>query len=270
MSTDATSTTRTRATGGYATLFRALAKKRALLLVRYPANTLSTFAITFALFGVIFYGGNALAGQAMSDSLGGIIVGYFLWTMAITAFSGLAWSVTRESQWGTLEQLYMSPFGFGRVMILAIVVRILESFVWGGVTLAFMLALTGQAIEIPLFTVLVVTVLALTPAVGIGFVFGGLALLYKRIENAFNVLQFVFIGLIAAPSLGGVWTRLLPLSQGSYLLSRAMQDGLALWEFPVTDLALLVGSAVGYFGLGYAVFVFASRRARRNGVMGKY
>ena len=261
---------RTRGTGGYLTLFRAIAWKRAMLLVRYPANTLSTLAITFALFRVIFFGGTAMAEQTMSDSLGGIITGYFLWTMAIVAFSSIAWSVTRESQWGTLEQLYMSPFGYGRVMILAVVVRLFESFLWGAVTLVFMLVLTGETISLPILTVLVLTVLALAPAVGIGFVFGGLALLYKRIENAFNVLQFVFIGLIAAPSVAGTWAHLLPLSQGSYLLSRAMQDGVRLWEFSPANLALLVGAAIGYFVIGYGAFVLASRRARRNGLMGKY
>ena len=261
---------RTRGTGSYAAVFRALARKRAMLLVRYPANTLSMLAMTFAFFAMIFFGGRAMAGQALSDSLGGIIVGYFLWTMAVTAFSGLAWNVTRESQWGTLEQLYMSPFGYGRVMVAEIVVRLLESFLWGAVTLVFMLLLTGESIRFPVATVAVATPLALAPAVGIGFAFAGLALLYKRVENAFNVLQFAFIGLIAAPSIGSAWTRVLPLSQGSYVLARAMQDGVALWELPAVDLALLGGTAAVYLGLGYGAFVYASHRARRAGLMGKY
>ena len=260
----------TQGSGNYRTLLWALAKKRALLMYRYPINTLSGLAMTFLFFGMIFFGGQALSEQALTDSLGGIIVGYFLWTMAMTAFSGLAWSVTRESQWGTLEQLYMSPFGYGRVMLGHISVRVVESFGWGAVTLAFMLGLTGESIHVPIGTVVILTVLAIAPAIGLGFLFGGLALLYKRVENVFNILQFVFLGLIAAPSVEVVWVRLLPISQGSYLLSIAMQEGLRLWELPSTELALLVGTAIGYFALGYGAFQLMGARARKRGLMGQY
>lgn len=258
------------ASAGHGTLLWAVAKKRALLLYRYPLNTLSGLASVILFFGVIFVGGRALAGRALDDSLGGIIVGYFLWSVALTAFSGLAWSVTRESQWGTLEQLYMSPFGYGRVMIANIVVRIVESFGWGGITLAFMLVLTGERLHLPAGTIVAVTVLAVAPAVGIGFLFGGLALLFKRVENAFNVLQFVFLGLIAAPSVDAFWVRLLPIAQGSHVLALVMQEGLRLWELPAGELGLLVATAAGYFALGYGAFQWMSTRARRRGLMGHY
>jgi len=261
---------RPRGTGRYRTLVLAQVKKRLLLMYRYPVNTLSNLAVTFVLFGMVFFGGRAVAGQALTDSLGGIIVGYFLWSMATGAFSGLAWSVTRESQWGTLEQLYMSPFGYGRVMLSGIAVSVVESFAWGGAVLAFMLAITGESIHVPVGTVVVLTVFAIAPAVGIGFCFGGLALVYKRVENVFNITQFVLLGLVAAPSVDAVWVRLLPISQGSYLLTRSMQEGLRLWELPVAELALLAGTAVVYFGLGYATFQLLGRRARKQGLMGHY
>ncbi len=49
-----------------------------------------------------------------------------------------------------------------------------------------------------------------------------------------------------------------------------MIDNVRLWEFPAADLAVLVGVAVGYVVLGYAVFQYATRRARRLGVLGDY
>jgi ABC-2 type transport system permease protein len=259
-----------RGTGNYRTLLWAQAKKRLLMMYRYPVNTLSGLAMTFIFFGMVFFGGRAVAGQALTDSLGGIIVGYFLWSMALGAFSGIARSVTQESEWGTLEQLYMSPFGYGRVMLAGIAVALLESIVWGGVTLAFMLAVTGETLHLPVGTVVVLTVLAVAPAVGLGFFFGGLALLYKRVENVFNIMQFVLIGLIAAPTVGVFWVRLLPIAQGSYLLTRSMQEGLRLWELPPTEVGLLVGTAVVYFGLGYATFQWMGTRAREQGLMGHY
>jgi ABC-2 type transport system permease protein len=49
-----------------------------------------------------------------------------------------------------------------------------------------------------------------------------------------------------------------------------MVDGTRLWEFPLTDLAVLLVVAVAYMLLGYVVFQVATRRARRLGVLGDY
>lgn len=251
-------------------LLYAIAKKKVVLLVRYPVNTLSQLVSIYALFAVIFFGGSAVAGPSLSESLSGIMVGFFLFTAAIVAYSGLSWNVTREAQWGTLEQLFMSPLGFGTVVSLKVVVNVVYSILWAGIVLAMMLVTTGQSLALDVLTVGPLLVLALASAVGIGFVFGGLALLYKRIENAFQLVQWGFIAFIGAPV--GQYELLgwLPLAQGSYLLRRAMEGGVRLWEFPTADLAVLVVTSVGYLAFGYYCFDRAQRRARRQGVLGHY
>lgn len=255
---------------GHASLFRAALVKKAILLIRYPVNTLSQFGTIYLLFAVIFYGGTAVAPTAITDSLGGIIVGYLLWSLSIAAFSGLSWNVTREAQWGTLEQLYMSPFGFGRVVVVKTVVNVLEAFFWGATVLAFMLVTTGQSLSIDPLTVVPLGALAVAPAVGIGFVFGGLAIRFKRIESAFQLVQFAFVALIAAPVAQYPFLKWLPLAQGSQLLQVAMRDGVALWRLPAGELGVLVVTAVGYLVLGYAAFQYCQTWARREGVMGHY
>ncbi|MGB9986367.1 ABC transporter permease [Salarchaeum japonicum] len=254
----------------YARFFRASARKTVLLLVRYPVNTLSQVGTLILVFFVIFYGGRAVAPAAIDDSLSGIIVGYLLWSMAIAAYSGLSWAVTREAQWGTLEQLFMSPLGFGRVMATKTIVNVLEAFLWGAITLAVMLVVTGRSLALDPLTVVPLGVLAVAPAVGIGFVFGGLAIRFKRVENAFQLLQFVFIALIAAPVADYPLLKWLPLAQGSNLLQRAMADGVPLWRMAPAELGVLVATAVGYLAAGYAAFHYCQRWARRAGVMGHY
>ncbi|WP_201292939.1 ABC transporter permease [Halobacterium bonnevillei] len=255
---------------GYLRYFLAAFRKRLLLLLRYPVNTISQFGTILLVFFVVFYGGRAVAPTAISDSIEGIIVGYLLWSMSITAYSGLSWGVTREAQWGTLEQLFMSPFGFGPVMVVKMVVNVLESFLWGALTLLVMMTVTGHWLAVDPLTVVPLGALALAPAVGIGFFFGGLAIRFKRIENAFQLMQFFFIGLIAAPVAQYPLMKWLPLAQGSQLLQTAMKDGVALWNLPAGELAVLVATAVGYLALGYAAFHYCQRWARREGVMGHY
>ncbi len=248
----------------------AAARKRVLLLIRYPVNTLSQFITFYLLFLVIFLGGQAVAPATITDSLAGIIVGYLLWTVAMTAFSGLSWNVTREAQWGTLEQLYMSPFGFERVMGINTIVRVVESFLWGASILVLMVLTTGQMVHIDPITVVPLLSLAVAPAIGIGFALGGVAVRFKRIENVFQIVQFVLIGLIAAPISDVPFARWLPLAQGSAMLQSTMAEGLSLWELPTEELLVLVITGVGYLVVGFLVFRWCQRWSRRAGVMGHY
>jgi ABC-2 type transport system permease protein len=251
-------------------LFRAVLRKQLLLLVRYPVNTVAQFVSVYLFFAVIFFGGQQVAGAAITDSLDGIIVGFFLFTMTIAAYAGLAWDVTREAQWGTLEQLFMSPFGFGTVMATKAVVNVLMSGLWGGVILALMLGTTGRRLFVDALTVVPVGLLALASVVGVGLAFAGLALVYKRIENVFQLMQFAFVGLIAAPAAEVAWLRALPLVQGSAMLQAAMRDGVRFWQFEPRAHAVLVATAVGYAVAGFLVFRLAATRARREGSLGNY
>jgi ABC-2 type transport system permease protein len=164
----------------------------------------------------------------------------------------------------------MTPFGFAPVALLKGVAKVVRTFLTSALILAVMLVITDTSLQLPVGTIVVISTLAICSVLGLGFAAGGLAVLYKRIGNWLNLLQFGFILLISAPAFDLGWTRLLPLAQGSALLQRAMVDGTRLWEFPLVDLAILVAVAVVYLLGGYAVFEATTRRARRLGVLGDY
>jgi len=255
---------------GYLDLARAVLYREYLVFVRYPADAVAGILLGLFFFGLLFYGGRMIAGRALTDSIEGIIVGYFLWTLSVGAYSAISNDIGSEVQWGTLERHVMTPFGFAPVAFLKGVAKVVRTFLTSAVILAVMLVLTGTQLAIPLVTTAVVAALAILSVLGLGFAAGGIAVLYKRIGNWLNFLQFGFILLISAPAFDLGWTRLLPLVQGSAMLQRAMLDGTRLWEFPVLDLTVLVGTAVGYVVLGYLVFQRATQRARDLGVLGDY
>ena len=255
---------------GYYRLARAVLYREAVLFVRYPANAIGGIVIAVFFFGVLFYGGRMVAGRALTDSIEGIIVGYFLWTLSVGAYSAISSDIGSEVQWGTLERHVMTPFGFAPVALLKGVAKLIRTFLTSGIVLGVMLAVTGTALELNVVTIVVVAGLSITSVLGLGFAAGGITLLYKRIGNWLNLLQFGFVVLVSAPSLDLPWLRVLPLAHGSGLLQRAMLDGTRLWEFPLADLGLLVAVAAGYLGAGYLVFQYATRRARRLGVLGDY
>ena len=270
--------TEDRATGGrdgveaagYTHLARAVLYREYLVFVRYPANAVGGIVVALFFFGVLFYGGRMLAGRALTDSIEGLVVGYFLWTLAVGAYAAISNDIGSEVQWGTLERHVTTPFGFAPVILLKGVAKLVRTFLTSGVVLAVMLVVTGTTLQLDALTVVVVAALAVTSVLGVGFAAGGIAVLYKRIGNWLNLLQFGFVLLVSAPAFDLWWLRLLPLAHGSALLQRAMVDGTRLWEFPAADLALLVGVAVAYLGLGYAVFRYTTGRARRLGVLGDY
>ena len=254
----------------YYHLARAVLYREYLIFVRYPANAIGGIVIALFFFGVLFYGGRLLAGQALTDSIEGIVVGYFLWTLSVGAYSSVSNDIGSEVQWGTLERHITTPFGFAPVALLKGIAKVVRTFLTSTVVLVVMLLLTGTRLSFDPVTVVVVAVLAITSVLGLGFAAGGVTVLYKQIGNWLNLLQFGFIVLISAPVLELPWTRLLPLAHGSALLQRAMVDGVRLWEFGPGELALLVAVAAGYLAGGYVVFQYATRRARRLGVLGDY
>ncbi|WP_435064629.1 ABC transporter permease [Halobaculum sp. EA56] len=254
----------------YVDLARAVLYREFLIFVRYPANAIGGIVVSLVFFGLLFVGGRMLAGRALVDSLSGIVVGYFLWTLAVGAYSSVSNDIGSEVQWGTLERHVTTPFGFAPVALLKGVAKLVRTFLTSAVVLAAMLLLTGASLAIAPVTVVVVAGLAIVSVLGLGFAAGGVTVLYKRVGNWLNLLQFGFVVLVSAPVLDRPWLRLLPLAHGSAMLQRAMVDGVRLWEFPLADLTLLVGVAVGYLGIGYVVFHYATRRARRLGVLGDY
>lgn len=244
--------------------------KQVTHLVRYPVNTAALFFSMFVSFGVLFFGGQAIGGAAITESADGIVVGFFVWTLATRTFRGLADEIMAEARWGTLERLFVSPYSLGTLMTVKTLVSLCLDLVWSGVMLLLMMLVTGRWLHIDPLTIVPLLVVTMAPVVGFVFLLGGLALIYKRIESLFGLLTFGFVGLIAAPVGQYEVLGLLPVAQGSYLTRVAMREGTALWDFSPKQLLLLVVPSLVYLLAGYYCFHRAQHRARRQGLLGQY
>lgn len=261
---------RTRRVASLLRLTKVLLRHELTLLKRYPVNTASMFLTLVSFFAVIFFGGRAVAGPALTQSLEGIIVGLFLFTLSTSAYSGLARNVASEAEWGTLERLFISPHGFGTVMAVKSVVNVLLSFLWGFSVLLVTMAISRRWLQIDPLTVVPLVTLTLLSVLGIGFFFAGVALVYKRIENVFQLVQFGFVGLIAAPVEAVPLLGVLPVALGSTMTQQAMAEGVRLWEFEPAALGTLVLVNVAYLLAGYYCFQVATRKARSESLLGHY
>lgn len=252
------------------TLAKAIMRKSVMLRYRYLLNTLGNFAMLYLLFVLIFFGGQRFAEQAVTQSIEGIIVGVFLFSTAQVAFSRIAFDITNEAQWGTLEQLYMTPFRFETVILFKSIANVLISFFFGLILLVMMMVTSNTYLSLDPLTILIMGLLTLASVIGLGFMMGSLAILYKRVENVFNLMQFGFVAFLSVPVGENILFGLLPLSYGNYLMGVALEEGLRLWELPLGDLSFLIAHAVAYFAVGVGCIRIASSLARKRGALSHY
>jgi len=255
-----------------AIVLKAMMKRNFLFVWRYPFNLAAGLISLFLIFLVIFYGAQALGGgnPAFGATLSGIVMGFMLWSFVIFAYSDLTWDLINEAQQGTLEQLYMSPLGFGWVAISHILSFLLINLVITFGMLFVMMAITGRWLNVDFISVLPLMLLTVWAVYGFGFLMGGLALVFKQVQAAFQILQFVWLGLIAAPLDQFPLLKYAPVSWGTHLLGRVMIGGESIFELPTADLLFLVVNSAFYFTLGFLGFKLFERVARDRGLLGHY
>lgn len=254
----------------HATLVYAFLDRNFIMLRRYPLNFVGSLLTYLLVFLMIFLGGKTVAPTAFGNSLDAIIVGYFLLSTVLSTFFTLSGMINNEAQYGTLEQLYISPFRFPTIMFAAVVSNVIISVTMGVANLLVVLLITQRALTLDVVTIVPILSLTILHAIGLSFLFGGIALLYKRIRSLFSIVQFFFIGLISLALTDMFWPRLLPVGQGAAMLHEAMANGTTLFEFQMIDHVILIGTAVVYLSLGYLSFHIAQNQARRKGLLDEY
>lgn len=250
----------------------AMVKRYGIELKRYAFNTLSMLVSFYLIFLILFLGIRSFAGDSpqFGEALPGMVIGFTIFYLVVYAYAELSWVLIAEAQQGTLEQLSMSPLGFGRVIVARIFAALAFRIVVMFALLVIMMATTSRWLHVDLLTIVPVLILTVASVQGVGFAMGGLALVFKQIQAALGILQFVFVALLAIPLEQFGFAKYLPLTWGTHLIGRAMVDGERLWQMPLRDLGALGVVGIGYFLVGFACFKGLERVARSRGLLGHY
>jgi ABC-2 type transport system permease protein len=230
------------------------------------------FGLTVTFYG-LFLSVRYIAGAGFQfgDRLDAIIVGYVLWSLAIFIMGGIPLTVQREAQVGTLEQLFLSPFGSVRIMLFRAISDLVIQLGIIAVILVAIMALTGRwlSVSIALFCPFLTVLMG---AYGIAFAIGGLTLLFKTIQQLIGIFNFglLFILTLPAETWTG-WSRvvgyLLPMTPGAGLLRDLMARQQPL-NSPLLGAAALNGLI--YLAIGISLFRWAERETKRRGKLGGY
>lgn len=251
-------------------LFLALAKRNVILLRRYPVDLLGLIVSINTIFYLIFKGGQAVAPVALDNSLGAIIVGFFIFSTVQSAFFYLSGMISNEAQYGTLEHLYFSPFRFENVMFMAAVSNIILTLFVSASNGIFMLVVTRASITLDLVSLTPLFIALILQAIGVSFIFAGASLIFKRIRGTFQIVQFAFIILISFSFSDNLWPKMLPVGKPASMMYDVVVDGRHVTNFLLPDYLMLAGTTLLYLFLGMAVFVFAHRTARQRGLLDEY
>ena len=254
-------------------LFRTIFRKELTMMTRYVINTLSSLVSIYLFFVLIFLGMQNLSGymaaDALSGTLEGTIIGFFVWTFTIFAYSDLSWNLIGEAQAGTLEQLYLTPLGFKWVCASTVVSSFLLNLIPHTIFLLAMMATTGRWLHIDFLSLIPLLAITVLGAYGFGFALGGMALIFKRIQALFQIIQFVFLAFLLVPT-RVPWTKYLPLSLGNSLLYEVMVQGTSFWRLRLQSILIATAVGMAYLAIGLIIFARCERVARDRGLWGHY
>jgi ABC-2 type transport system permease protein len=235
---------------------------------RYLFNTVIGFVVLFLIFLGFFWGIKTAAGpQVNEDSLNGMVVGYVLWTSSMMALLGTGGVVLSESQKGTLEQLYLSPYGAEVIFLTKAVSSTIFNFGFITVFLFVAMLATDRWLTINLPFFYAVLFLSLLSLIGFGFMLGGVGLIHKKVGSVNAILAVGLIGLLMLPAYPLNPLSFLPFVAGAHAINKAIVLGA---KFPATWYAFIAANSLVYLATGLVVFKIFERRARRLNKLEQY
>lgn len=282
---------RLHARPGYGAQLRALwavARREWIIFIRYPSWILALFIWPVIFPMAYILSARALAGPDGSglplfieaagtqDYLGFIAIGTTVWMWQNVVLWSVGLILRNEQLRGTLETNWLTPtwrfsFLLGSTatqlitMLVFLAVAMLEFGLFFGVKLhgSPLLALLVLAASIP-------------PIYGLGFAFASLVITLKE-ANAFvflvRGLVMIFCGITFPVSLLPGWmqgvSRWLPQTYIIQGMRKAILSGADLPAL-LPELIPLGIFGLIWLGLGYVLFAWMERRARKTGAIGQY
>jgi len=217
-------------------------------------------------FGISF----GISPMDMGSNLEGFVVGYFLWTIMLMAYTGAAYGVMHDANRGTLEQLNMSGIKLSTIVTIRSLSDLLINFIISIVLLFIIMLTTNYKLEIKIFSILLPIFIGIFSILGIGLIFGGLALIFKKVQSLLNIVQYFLIALVMVSPENSIIYNLIPFRPAADKVMLSMMEGYSFIDFSIYDYGIMVGNSILYFTIGLLVFNKCVNLAKRKGLLGQY
>lgn len=249
-------------------LFRSEFIKFYAELKRYWFETVSYLGIYLIVFLAMFAGMNILSnGKPDLQTLDSLIIGYLSWTISMRAFQSISLFLGIEMQRGTLEQLYLSPFGVGIIMLVRMFYSFIHTVLTSLVILLVIMVITNRYLDINIFRFLFVLSISIPGIWGLGLLLGSLTVIFKRITSLLGMLSFALIGVSVIDALPFTPVSFFPYATGATFMRHMTVHGFK--GDPVWFLFIGVNSLV-YLLIGIFLFNSLNVVVRKKNSIGVY
>lgn len=218
--------------------------------------------------GVIHYDKNLIAHKA---------VGFLVWFFALDAVGHLSSALREDMHIGILEQIALSPYPliynmFGRSLSRFLINLFIASFMFLIFKTIFNLNLN---FNVDAFLIFLLTYQGLY---GMGLIFAGLTLLFKRLGPVTTIVRFfllIFTGAIVPttlfPPFMQTLTLFIPMTSGLRIMKAIIFSNKTLFEIVRgADFIHFILNSTIYLLAGIVLFSFFEKWARKKGALGTY
>ena len=240
-------------------------------LKQYWFETVSGVLLMCGMFTALFYGVKSFAIDAnaagSAQSLDGLLFGFLLWTFAISAYSSVTKIVIENNHKGTLEQLFMCPQGFVRLMFARVTIELIWDMILLAITAVLAMAFTGNWISLNYAYFYLLLFISGPALIGLSFMICGLALVFKKVETIGALINIVLMGIVALDALPFNVFSLLPFAAGASLARDIVLEGQAL---NLVHLGIVVANSLFYMVIGLSIFKVMEKRAKKLNLLCQY
>lgn len=253
--------------------------KRQLLFVKsYPLQEMSGLAVYYIFFIGLYWSWSEGTVQRhhKQNYFEHLLLGYILWTYAVSAISLLAFDIAEEAQSGTLEQIALVP-----QQLRPWLVRCFGNFVLqtGRTTILTCLIIITAKKQPPSFSAVEIAVAGVTISglYGMGLVVGAVTLIFKKTTFFVNIIHFFlffFTGITtpldSLPKGLYAVAQFIPLAHGISLINNVASFGSIKYYVVGQSLFFLSIISVLWVTVGITALLSSYRIARVNGLFHKF
>lgn len=266
-----------------------MARKEWTIFRRYP-----TWVFGFIVWPLIFPLGSIFTARALSgpdgaalaafaaragtaDYIAYIVIGLTMYMWINITLWDVGFQLRNEQMRGTLESNWLCPVWRFSILLGPSLTKLLTSLVFMAMAvLEYGLIFGTWVVGSNIGLLLLIMLLVIPSIYGIGVAFGSLVMRVQEastmvflVRGIFMIFTGVSYPLAVMPEWMQTVARWLPLTYAVHAL-RSVTLGSATWRDLQSDLIILALFAVGLSVLGYSIFTFTEKRARRSGSLGRY
>ncbi|WP_188207284.1 ABC transporter permease [Alkalibacillus aidingensis] len=240
-------------------------------LKRYLPNTLSLIFTFYFIFLAMFFGINVIGDPQTADAnIQYGIVNMVFWYLTMMTLQNIGFTITLEATRGTLEQLYMSPYGVWRILL----ARFLGYLAIHSVVVILLLFATmltaNQWLNLQPTIVIPIMLLTIIGIIGVGFMLAGACVIFKQIQAFLQILQFILMGLAFVPLNVAPFLVFAPFVKGFDMIRQVMIQGHTWTDFTVLDFSILIINSLVYLAIGVAFYLKCEKIAMSKGLLSQY